>query len=126
RSVVTRVLTGAPDDEPDLGAREARRGDRYLLCSDGLSGFVALDTIEEILTGGTPPGQAADDLVSLALRAGAPDNVTVVVADVVDATSAPSTQPQVVGSAALRRPGKRTQDSPAARAAELTRTDEDE
>src|SRR5699024_4444553 len=37
RSVVTRVLTGAPDDEPDIGAREARRGDRYLLCSDGLS-----------------------------------------------------------------------------------------
>ena len=82
RSVVTRVLTGADDDEPDLGAREAHLGDRYLLCSDGLSGFVALDTIEEILTGGTPPGQAADDLVSLALRAGAPDNVTVVIVDV--------------------------------------------
>lgn len=126
RSVVTRVLTGSDDDEPDLGAREAQRGDRYMLCSDGLSGFVALDTIEEILTAGTRPGQAADDLVSLALRAGAPDNVTVIVADVVDATSAPSTQPQVVGSAALRRPGKRTQDSPASRAAALTSTDEDE
>ena len=126
RSVVTRVLTGAPDDEPDLGAREARKGDRYMLCSDGLSGFVALETIEEILTAGTAPGQAADDLVSLALRAGAPDNVTVVVADVVDATSAPSTQPQVVGSAALRRPRKRADDSPAARAAALTRGDEDE
>ena len=126
RSVVTRVLTGAEADEPDLGAREARPGDRYMLCSDGLSGFVAIDTIEEILTAGTPPGQAADDLVSLALRAGAPDNVTVIVADVVDAGTAPSTQPQVVGSAALRRPTKRTDDSPASRAAALTQSDEDE
>ncbi|MGO1165108.1 MAG: Stp1/IreP family PP2C-type Ser/Thr phosphatase [Janibacter sp.] len=125
RSVVTRVLTGAEGDEPDLGAREARAGDRYMLCSDGLSGFVALDTIEEILTTGTTPGRVADDLVSLALRAGAPDNVTVVVADVVD-TGSPSTQPQVVGSAALRRPRKRADDSPAARAAALTRGDEDE
>ena len=126
RSVVTRVLTGADGDEPDLGAREAREGDRYLLCSDGLSGFVALDTIEEILTGGTPPGQAADDLVSLALRAGAPDNVTVIVADVVEAGTAPSTQPQVVGSAALRRPRKRVDTSPAARAAALTRDEDDD
>ncbi|MGE9782637.1 Stp1/IreP family PP2C-type Ser/Thr phosphatase [Janibacter sp. G368] len=126
RSVVTRVLTGADDDEPDLGAREAHLGDRYLLCSDGLSGFVAIDTIEEILTGGTPPGQAADDLVSLALRAGAPDNVTVVVADVVESGTAPSTQPQVVGSAALRRPRKRVDTSPAARAAALTRTDDED
>ncbi|WP_435201567.1 Stp1/IreP family PP2C-type Ser/Thr phosphatase [Janibacter sp. GS2] len=125
RSVVTRVLTGGEEDEPDLGAREARAGDRYLLCSDGLSGFVALDTIEEILTAGTAPGRAADDLVSLALRAGAPDNVTVIVADVVD-TGSPSTQPQVVGSAALRRPRTRTEDSPAARAAALTREDVDE
>ena len=126
RSVVTRVLTGSDGDEPDLGAREARLGDRYLLCSDGLSGFVALETIGEILSGGTSPGKVADDLVSLALRAGAPDNVTVVVADVVEPGKAPSTQPQVVGSAALRRPRKRTADSPAARAAALTTAQDDE
>lgn len=126
RSVVTRVLTGAAGDEPDLGAREARLGDRYLLCSDGLSGFVARDTIEEILAAGAPPGQTADDLVSLTIRAGAPDNVTVVVADVVEANSAPSTQPQVVGSAALRRPRKRVDTSPAGKAAALTRTDDED
>lgn len=126
RSVVTRVLTGDAGDEPDIGAREARLGDRYMLCSDGLSGFVALDTIEEILTAGISPGRAADDLVSLALRAGAPDNVTVVVADVVDSGTGPSTQPQVVGSAALRRPAKRVDTSPAARAAALTAGDDDE
>ena len=126
RSLITRVLSGRPEDEPDHGVMPLVQGDRYLLCSDGLSGFVALDTIEEILTGGTPPGQAADDLVSLALRAGAPDNVTVIVADVVEAGTAPSTQPQVVGSAALRRPRKRVDTSPAARAAALTRDEDDD
>ena len=40
RSLVTRVMTGQPDDEPDLSMREARAGDRYLLCSDGLCDFV--------------------------------------------------------------------------------------
>ncbi|WP_068249418.1 Stp1/IreP family PP2C-type Ser/Thr phosphatase [Janibacter corallicola] len=126
RSVVTRVLTGAPDDEPDIGAREARRGDRYLLCSDGLSGFVAADTIEEILGAPSPPGRAAEDLISLAMRAGAPDNVTVVIGDVVESSTAPSTQPQVVGSAALRSPVRRVDDSPASRAAALTQQEEDE
>ena len=126
RSVVTRVLTGAPDDEPDIGAREARRGDRYLLCSDGLSGFVATDTIEEILGAPSPPGRAAEDLVSLAMRAGAPDNVTVIIGDVVESSTAPSTQPQVVGSAALRSPVRRVDDSPASRAAALTQQEEDE
>ena len=62
----------------------------------------------------------------VALRAGAPDNVTVIVADVVEAGTAPSTQPQVVGSAALRRPRKRVDTSPAARAAALTRDEDDD
>jgi serine/threonine protein phosphatase PrpC len=65
RSLVTRVLTGAPRDVPDVGAREALRDDRYLLCSDGLSGFVADETIGEILATGTPD-EAADKLVELA------------------------------------------------------------
>lgn len=112
RSVVTRVLTGQPGDEPDLGIREARRGDRYMLCSDGLCGFVAHDTIEEVLSGTDDPGQAADRLVALALRAGAPDNVTVVVADVVDPAQGPSTQPQVVGAASLRRSGTQQSAAP--------------
>ena len=76
RSLVTRVLTGQHDDEPDLAVREAHIGDRYLLCSDGLSGFVARDTIREVLEQRMPPGPTADRLVELAMRAGAPDNVT--------------------------------------------------
>lgn len=123
RSLVTRVLTGSPRDQPDLGAREAVTGDRYLLCSDGLSGFVADDTIAEILGAGDPD-EAADTLVELALRAGAPDNVTVIVADVVDLTRGdlPPVTPQIVGAARLSPAGSRAlRDTPAAKAAALSR-----
>jgi protein phosphatase len=129
RSVVTRVLTGDEDDEPDVGAREARIGDRYLLCSDGLSGFVARDTIEEQLSAGLSPAETADNLIALALKAGAPDNVTVIVADVVNASgpTPPSTQPQVVGAAAQRSSATRAvPTTPAAKAAALTRETEDD
>ena len=84
RSLVTRVMTGQPDDEPDLSMRELRAGDRYLLCSDGLSDFVRRDIIEEILTEAPNPSAAADRLIEVALKASARDNVTVVIADVVD------------------------------------------
>lgn len=123
RSLVTRVLTGSPRDQPDLGAREAVTGDRYLLCSDGLSGFVADDTIAEILGEGSPD-DAADRLIELALRAGAPDNVTVIVADVVDLTRGdlPPVTPQIVGAARLSPAGSRAlRETPAAKAAALSR-----
>jgi serine/threonine protein phosphatase PrpC len=104
RSLVTRVLTGQHADEPDLAMREARIGDRYLLCSDGLSGFVARDTIEEILAQAKSPGVTADRLVELAMRAGAPDNVTCIIGDVVDLDKdQPSTTHEVVGAAAEGR-----------------------
>ena len=128
RSLVTRVMTGQPDDEPDLSMRELRGGDRYLLCSDGLSDFVRRDIIEEILVESPTPSAAADRLIEVALKASARDNVTVVVADVVDLSrsEAPSTSPQIVGAASLRdREGKRTRGlpiSPAEKAASLARS----
>ncbi|NMM33450.1 MAG: Stp1/IreP family PP2C-type Ser/Thr phosphatase [Phycicoccus sp.] len=125
RSLVTRVLTGAEGDEPDLAMREAHAGDRYLVCSDGLSGFVAADTIQEILEQGMPPGRTADRLVELAMRAGAPDNVTCVIGDVVDLAKdeAPTTAHEVVGAAAERkRPATSSIPiTPAAKAAALSR-----
>jgi serine/threonine protein phosphatase PrpC len=124
RSLVTRVLTGQKDDEPDLAMREARVGDRYLICSDGLSGFVARDTIQEILLKAQPPGATADLLVELALRAGAPDNVTCIIGDIVDLDKdkAPPTAQEVVGAAAERRVTTRAIPvSPAAKAAALSR-----
>ena len=125
RSLVTRVLTGQQGDEPDLAMREARVGDRYLLCSDGLSGFVARDTIQEVLEQCMPPGRTADRLVELAMRAGAPDNVTCVIGDVVDLDKdqAPPTAHEVVGAAAERKVTntRSIPVTPAAKAAALSR-----
>ena len=125
RSLVTRVLTGQPDDEPDLAMREAHIGDRYLLCSDGLSGFVARDTIQEVLEQALPPGGTADRLVELAMRAGAPDNVTCIIGDVVDLDKgkAPPTAHEVVGAAAERKvtTTRAIPVTPAAKAAALSR-----
>ncbi|HZU49145.1 MAG TPA: protein phosphatase 2C domain-containing protein [Mycobacterium sp.] len=95
RSLIMRALTGH-EVEPTLTMREVRAGDRYLLCSDGLSDPVSDETILEALK--IPDvSEAADRLIELALRGGGPDNVTVVVADVVDYDYGP-TQPIVAGA----------------------------
>lgn len=102
RSLLTQALDGRAGVEPDLSVREARRGDRYLLCSDGLSGYVAPETIAETLQ--IPDAdEAAEKLIGLALIAGAPDNVTVVVADVVDDTAGIPDTPIVGGAAAEQK-----------------------
>ncbi|MEO6503252.1 MAG: protein phosphatase 2C domain-containing protein [Jatrophihabitantaceae bacterium] len=82
KSVILRALNGTAVD-PDISIREARKGDRYLLCSDGLSDVVTATTLLDALASGTPQG-CADRLIELALRGGGPDNVTCIVADVVD------------------------------------------
>jgi serine/threonine protein phosphatase PrpC len=83
KSVILRALLGT-DVEPDVSIREARHGDRYLLCSDGLSDVVSAETILDAMR--IPdPQESADRLVELALRGGGPDNVTVIVADVINA-----------------------------------------
>ena len=82
RSLLLRALNGQ-DVEPTLTMREARAGDRYLLCSDGLSGVVSEETLAEALQD-PDPQSTADRLIELALRGGGPDNITVIVADVVD------------------------------------------
>jgi protein phosphatase len=123
RSVLMRVLSDIVDDvEPDLSVREAKIGDRYLFCSDGLSGVVSFETLQETLSLGVDPATTCDHLVQLALRAGAPDNVTCIVADIVDANDRPpDTVPAVVGAASGHQPVRSTASPSAAeRAAELT------
>ena len=127
RSVVTRVLTGDPDDEPDLSVREARVGDRYLLCSDGLTDVVRDATIAETLAEHADPAAAADAFVQMALRGGGRDNVTCIVAFVVDVareSDVGSTTPQVVGAAAVHRTvaSAAPASTPAAKAAALERS----
>ena len=96
RSLIMRALTGH-EVEPTLIMREARIGDRYLLCSDGLSDPVSHETILEALKIADVT-ESADRLIELALRGGGPDNVTVVVADVVDHDFAGQTQPILAGA----------------------------
>ncbi|NUU18980.1 Stp1/IreP family PP2C-type Ser/Thr phosphatase [Cellulomonas humilata] len=128
RSVVMRVLGDFdPEVTPDLSVREARPGDRWLLCSDGLSGFVSAETIEETMAAIEDVDACADRLVQLALRAGGGDNITVVLADVIELDAVadgagPTTNATVVGAAALNRNAPTAAaDGPAARAAGLTR-----
>lgn len=100
RNVITNVLDGRDDLEPDLSVREVRAGDRYLLCSDGLTGPVAsLDTLRDALSLAAPQ-EAVDRLVQLALRGGGPDNITVVVADAIDEDQPHNETPVVAGAAA--------------------------
>jgi PPM family protein phosphatase len=83
RSLILRALVAQGSYEPDLELREAKPGDRYLLCSDGLHEVVSPSAIADVLRSVTDPDQAAKDLVALSIAAGAPDNVTCIVADVV-------------------------------------------
>lgn len=106
RSLITRVLSGRPEDEPDHGVMPLVLGDRYLLCSDGLSDYVRDETIAQILRETQTPEDTAQALVDVARRAGTRDNVTVVVADVVRAGTAPASPPQTVGAAARLRIGQ--------------------
>lgn len=83
RSLLMRAVDGINPVEPDLSMRAAHVGDRYLVCSDGLSGVLSFDEIAERLGQGDPTG-CVTALVDLALERGAPDNVTVIIADVVE------------------------------------------
>jgi len=97
RSLVLRVLNGAPQHEPDLDWMEIRPGDRLLVCSDGLCGLVTDAAIEPILGSGTR-AEVISDLVALAHDAGGYDNITLIVADVTE--DGPPGPVAVLGAAA--------------------------
>jgi PPM family protein phosphatase len=127
RSVITNALDGAERVDLDLSVREARLDDRYLLCSDGLSGVVSEDTLRETLADNERPEDAVERLVDLALRGGGPDNITAIVADVVEVDRGPSAVPVVVGAAAAGASRRTEGSSAAARAAALSpQKDDDE
>jgi protein phosphatase len=120
RSLLLRAITGQ-DIEPSLTMREARPGDRYLLCSDGLSGVVSDETLAETLATYRDPRECADRMIELALRGGGPDNITCIVADVVDIDFGDDA-PIVGGSAGDGRDEGPHPDSAAARASATTMT----
>lgn len=77
-NVITRALGPSEDERPDLSRLELRRGDRFLLCTDGLSGSLEPDAIAELLDSGNVD-EAADHLIEAAFEAGSRDNITVIV-----------------------------------------------
>jgi protein phosphatase len=102
RSLLLRALDGRTDADPDLAMLDTRIGDRYLICSDGLPVAVSDEHILQALVDHTEPGDAVVALIDLAIRGGAPDNVTCIVADVIDPERggmAPTNAPVVVGAA---------------------------
>lgn len=106
KSLLLRVMLGRDDNEADLDWFEGRLGDRFLLCSDGLTDMVDDATIEQVL-GAETIDMAATDLVRRALENGGYDNVTVVIGelndaggDVDDHLSSSDGRPQLVGAAA--------------------------
>ncbi|GHJ50641.1 hypothetical protein Cs7R123_79830 [Catellatospora sp. TT07R-123] len=82
RSIITQAVQGR-EFTPTILTLQLRPGDRLMLCSDGLSDVVDDEAIAEVMSRVIDVRPCADRLVSLALAGGAPDNVTVVVADVV-------------------------------------------
>ncbi len=102
RSLLLRALDGRTDADPDLAMLDARIGDRYLICSDGLPVAVSDEHILQALVQQAEPGDAVVALIDLAIRGGAPDNVTCIVADVIDPERGgmpPTSAPVVVGAA---------------------------
>ncbi len=103
RSVLMRVLGDVVGDpEVDVALFDALAGDRWMVCSDGLSGVVPDEVMERILTSNISADEAAELLIGEALEFGAPDNVTVVITDIVRSSLQTDYEPSAhfVGSAA--------------------------
>ena len=105
RSLLLRVMLGRDDNEADYDWFEGQLGDRFLLCSDGLSDMVDDATIERLL-GSETIDVAASELVRTALENGGYDNVTVVIGELVEpgdeadeTLSSADGRPQLVGAA---------------------------
>jgi protein phosphatase len=126
-----RALDGRGEVDPDISLREAQLGDRYLLCSDGLSTVVSAETIHHALSTAAEPDQAVRQLIDLANRGGGPDNITCVVADVVEleqqhgppsasiTAGAAHSSGRGIGEADMPPPGAMAGETPAQRAAAL-------
>ena len=95
RSMITRALGIEPAVDVDLYPVQVSSGDRLLLCSDGLTGMVGEDEIQEVLSSEVDSAAAARRLVDAANRAGGIDNITVLVVDVVDDEDATAALPAV-------------------------------
>ncbi len=94
RHILTRALGITPQVEVDIWQVVPEEGDRYLLCSDGLSNEVRPEVITEVLSDVPDPQSAADTLVGLANASGGNDNITAVVIDVLVGEEWPNQRPR--------------------------------
>jgi PPM family protein phosphatase len=101
RNIVTASLSGFVDDDVTVVAADALPGDRWLLCSDGLTDYLPEALVAEIVATGAPE-EAATALVRTALRAGTRDNVTAVVCDVVEGEADRRDEARFAGAAGVR------------------------
>lgn len=84
RSLLLQAIGGDGATEPDVSLHDAQAGDRYLLCSDGLTAVVPPEVIRDTLSAPGDPEQAVGRLIDLANEAGGPDNIACVIADVAE------------------------------------------
>ena len=104
RNIITASLRGDAGDLVRVSERVPIVGDRWLLCSDGVSDYLPDADIRALVTGILDPADAARRIVELSLEAGSRDNVTAVVCDLTAAPEPEGAVPLVAGSAALRYP----------------------
>ena len=83
RAMLLRAITAGGGHRPDLSVHDAMAGDRYLLCSDGLTQVVPAESARAVLIRRSSPDEAVEELIALAHAGGAPDNIACVVAEVV-------------------------------------------
>lgn len=119
RNVITRALGMSEGVMVDLASDEAAVGDRYVLCSDGLSGMVSDAEILEIVGGDVAPGAACESLIALANKHGGEDNITAVVVHVVEAERKAPSEPLADDLAKATTGTANTVEAPAAKATEL-------
>jgi serine/threonine protein phosphatase PrpC len=94
RALLLRALDGTHATVPDLSLHEVRPGDRYLLCSDGLTAVAPASGIHQVLRDAAEPAAAVRELISLANSGGGPDNIACVVADLVESAEVAASPPR--------------------------------
>ncbi|MHA6631166.1 PP2C family protein-serine/threonine phosphatase [Pseudonocardia sichuanensis] len=100
RSWLVKTLQDSSSPEPDLFALEGSPGDRYLICSDGVTAVLADPQLHEVLAAAADPAAAVAQLIEHANAGGGPDNITCIVADLLEDAERADDTPVVVGAAA--------------------------
>lgn len=101
RNIITASLGGSEDDSVGVIECPYEFGDRWLLCSDGVSDYVPEPELARLLAAGAPQ-EVADAIVQMALTAGTLDNATAVVCDIAEGSADGAERPSFYGAAAGR------------------------